>query len=542
MEAPIDVPTTGRPVTLARRGMVCSPHTLASQAGLSILKAGGTAVDAAIATNAVLGVVYPHMCGIGGDAFWLIYCAREGRVYGLNASGRAPAAASIEFFRGRGMASIPLRGLLSVSVPGNVDGWFEAHARFGRLPMPKLLEEAIGYAREGFPVAAGIGWWLRGAVDELCRHPASAAMFLRDGEVPRAGETWVHTNLARSLEAIAEGGRDVFHRGEIARALAAFCRANGGLLSEADLGGHRSAWQDPVASSYRGVTIYQSAPNSQGLAALLALNILEGWDLGHLGFLSPEVVHRQVEAIKLAFADRDRYIADPDFVEVPAAALLSKEYAGRRRGLIDLRRATAWHRVPSGDARGDTINLCTADTEGNAVSLIQSLYFGFGSGVVAGDTGILLHNRGAYFSLDPSHTNRLEPGKRPMHTLMASMAFRDGKPFLLFGTMGADGQPQFHLQVYSALLDFGLDIQQAIEAPRWISGRFGLGEAQEMLRIESRFPAETREGLRRLGHRVEVVEAWSQYMGHAHGIMFGADGMLKMGAADPRADGAALGY
>ncbi len=540
--APIKVPATGRAVTLARQGMVTSPHTLASQAGLSILKSGGTAVDAAIAANAVLGVVYPHMCGIGGDAFWLIYSPRERRVYGLNASGRAPAAASIQFFRDRGMASIPLTGLLSVSVPGNVDGWFEAHARFGRLPMAKLLEEAVGYAREGFPVAAGIPWWIQGARDELRRHPDSAAMYLPNGEAPRAGEVWVHANLARSLDAIAQGGRDAFYRGNIAAALAAFCRANGGLITEADLAAHRSQWQEPVASSYRGVTIFQTAPNSQGLAALLALNILEGWEVGRLGFLSPESVHRQVEAIKLAFADRDRYIADPDFVDVPVAALLSKDYAGRRRALADPRRAAALDHVPTGDARGDTINLCTVDPEGNAVSLIQSLYFGFGSGVVAGDTGILLHNRGAYFSLDPDHANRIEPRKRPLHTLMASMAFRDETPFLLFGTMGADGQPQFHLQVYSALLDFGLDLQQAIEAPRWISGRFGLGEARETLRIESRFPAETTECLRRLGHPVDIVGAWSQYMGHAHGIMFGEDGALKLGGADPRADGAALGY
>lgn len=533
---------TGRPLTLAPRGMVTSPHALASEAGVEILKAGGSAVDAAIAANAVLNVVYPHMCGLGGDAFWLLYDAAARRVRFLNASGRAPAAATIEEFRRRGLAEIPTRGLLAVSVPGSVDGWWTAHQAYGRLPFRAILEPALGYAREGFPVTARLAAWIERSLPVITKEPTTAAMYLPAGEVPRPGARLVQPALARSLELIADGGREPFYAGEIARGIVAFSRAHGGLLAERDLAEHRSDWGEPLATTYRGVTIYEPPPNTQGVITLLLLSMIEGDDIGALPYLGPEHVHLLVEAKKLAFADRNRYIADPAFVKVPVERLLDKAYARDRRRLIHPDRASVWDRVPAGSLEGDTVYVAAVDREGNAASLIQSLYMAFGSGVVAGETGVLLHNRGAYFSLDPGHPNRLEPGKRPFHTLMASLAFRGERLWAVFGCMGADGQPQIHLQVYSAMIDHGLDLQAAIEAPRWLSGRFAIGDPRDLLNLEGRFPPETVEGLRGRGHQLNVWEPWHELTGHAHGVLIDPDSGVRMGGADPRSDGAAIGY
>ena len=538
-KTPESFPQRNRPVTMAPHGLVASPHYLASQAGVDILKRGGTAVDAAIATNAVLNVVYPHMCGIGGDAFWLIYDASKKDLAFLNASGRSPYAASIEYFQKAGMKSIPVRGLLAVTVPGAVDGWFQAHGRYGKLPIPSILEPAIGYARNGYPIGHILSFKIHEAVSELSRFPTFKNLFLPGGKAPRPGDVLTNPGLAGSLEKIAREGRDVFYRGEIARAIVKFSQDNGGLLSEKDFQDTQSTWGDPISTQYRGYKVFETAPNSQGLTALLILNLLEGYDLSSLGFQSPDHLHLTVEAKKVAFADRNHYISDPDMVKIPVAELLSKGYAAKRRSLIRMDRAMDSAVVAPGNPGRDTIYLCVVDEMGNAVSLIQSLFHSFGSAVVAGETGIVLQNRGSYFSLYPDHVNCLKPHKRTFHTLMASMTFRDGKPFMVFGTSGADGQPQTHAQVMTAVFDFGLDMQSALEAPRWVAGR---ELPENALAVESRLPAATVEELRKRGHEIQVAEGWAQSMGSAHGIIIHPENGLRMGGADPRSDGAAIGY
>lgn len=535
-------PQQNRPVTMAPHGLVASPHYLASQAGVDILKKGGTAVDAAIATNAVLNVVYPHMCGIGGDAFWLIYSAAQKDLAFLNASGRSPYLATLEYFQKAGMDAVPLRGLLPVTIPGAVDGWFEAHHRYGNLSMSTILEPAIAYARDGYPISHILSFKIQEAAPELSRFPSSQNLFLPGGKSPGPGDLLTNLGLAESLAKIARDGRDVFYQGEIARQIVKFSQENGGLLSEKDFQETKSTWGKPVSTTYRDYTVYETAPNSQGLAALLILNLLEEYDLSSLGYQSPDHLHLLVEAKKLAFADRNRYISDPERVKIPTEELLSKDYAARRRSLIHKDRAAEATAIPAGSFGRDTIYLCVIDEEGNAVSLIQSLYFSFGSAVVAGETGIVLQNRGAYFSLDPNQVNCLQPHKRTFHTLMASMTFREGKPYMIFGTSGADGQPQTHVQVMTNVFDFGLNIQSAIEAPRWLSGRYLVNQPEGSLTIEGRVAAEVIEELKRRGHQVNEVENWSQVMGSAHGIIIHPENGLRMGGSDPRSDGAAIGY
>jgi len=527
---------------MAPHGLVASPHYLASQAGVDILKKGGTAVDAAIATNAVLNVVYPHMCGIGGDAFWLIYSAAQKDLAFLNASGRSPYLATLEYFQKAGMDAVPLRGLLPVTIPGAVDGWFEAHHRYGNLSMPTILEPAIAYARDGYPISHILSFKIQEAAPELSRFPSSQNLFLPGGKSPEPGDLLTNLGLAESLAKIARDGRDVFYQGEIARQIVKFSQENGGLLSEKDFQETKSTWGKPVSTTYRDYTVYETAPNSQGLAALLILNLLEEYDLSSLGYQSPDHLHLLVEAKKLAFADRNRYISDPERVKIPTEELLSKDYAARRRSLIHKDRAAEATAIPAGSFGRDTIYLCVIDEAGNAVSLIQSLYFSFGSAVVAGETGIVLQNRGAYFSLDPNQVNCLQPHKRTFHTLMASMTFREGKPYMIFGTSGADGQPQTHVQVMTNVFDFGLNIQSAIEAPRWLSGRYLVNQPEGSLTIEGRVAAEVIEELKRRGHQVNEVENWSQVMGSAHGIIIHPENGLRMGGSDPRSDGAAIGY
>jgi len=527
---------------MAPHGLVASPHYLASQAGVDILKKGGSAVDAAIATNAVLNVVYPHMCGIGGDAFWLIYDAEKEDLAFLNASGRSPYQANIDYFKKAGMNSIPIRGLLSVIVPGAVDGWFEAHNRYGKLSVFHVLTPAIAYAKEGYPITHILSLKIHEAAPELSRFPASKNLFLPNGRVPKPGELLTNKGLASSLEKIGHEGRDVFYKGEIARKIVKFSEENGGLLSEKDFHDTRSSWGKPISTTYRDYTVFETAPNSQGLAALMILNLLEEYDLSSLVYQSPDHLHLMIETKKVAFADRNRYVSDPDLVKIPLDELLSKEYAARRRSLIRQDRAADATAVLPGNFGRDTIYLCVIDESGNAVSLIQSLYFSFGSAVVAGDTGILLQNRGAYFSLDPDHVNCLQPHKRTFHTLMASMTFKQGNPYMIFGTSGADGQPQTHVQVMTSVFDFGLDIQSAIEAPRWLSGRRLVNQPEDYLTVEGRFSAEVIEELRKRGHQVNIVEDWSSDMGCSHGIIIYPENGLRMGGSDPRSDGAAIGY
>ena len=524
--------------------MVTSPHALASQAGVAILQAGGSAVDAAIAAAAVLSVIYPHMTSLGGDAFWLIHDARTGAVRSLEAAGRAAAAATLDWFAARGLREIPVRGIVpaTLTVPGAVDGWYQAHAAHGRLPLATDLAAAVGYARDGFPVTHRLAQWIARSADVLATDPAAARIFLAGGASPAAGRRLINPDLARTLERAAEG-RAGFYEGETAREMARHAREHGGFYTERDFAAQRAKWGDSIQATYRGVIIHETPPPSQGVSVLQSLRLLEPWEIGALPFLGPDHVHLLVQAKQIAFHDRDRLVADPEFSPVPVERLLSRAYADERRVLMDPKRALPWDRVPSsGSLTGDTVYVAAVDADGNAVSLIQSLYFGFGSGVVAGSTGVVLQNRGAYFSLDPAHPNRLEPGKRPLHTLIASLAFKDGRLWQVVGCMGADGQPQIHLQVYTALIDFGLDIQQAVEAPRWLAGRFALGDAREVLNMEGRFAPATVAELARRGHEINRWEAWNELAGHAHGITIDPGSGARVGGADPRSDGAAIGY
>jgi len=537
--------TTGRPPTLSPRGMVTCPHALASQAGVDALRAGGSAVDAAIAASAALAVLYPHMTGLGGDAFWLIYDAKSGRVRYLDGGGRAAAGANIGWFAERSMAEIPFRGILpaTVTTPGAVASWCEAHAAYGRLPLARNLETAIAYARDGFPVTARLAGWIAQTAPELAQQPEAAAIFLPGGTAPRAGAKISNPDLVRTLDALAQGGRAGFYEGETAAEMARVAKERGGFFTAADLAAQTARWGEPISGSYRGLTLFQTPAPTQGFTVLQMLNLLEPLELHRREFLGPDHVHLLVQAKQIAYHDRDRWLADPRFADVPMDRLISKAYAGGRRALIDPARALSWDKVPSyGSLKGDTVYIAAVDAEGNAASLINSLYGVFGSTVVAGSTGVMLQNRGAYFSLDPRHPNRLEPGKTPLHTLIASLGFRDGKLWSVLGCMGADGQPQIQLQAYVAMLDFGCGIQEALEAPRWLSGRFALGEARDTLHIEGRFAAATIDELARRGHTVNRWGPWSELAGHAHGIVVDGENGMRSGGADPRSDGAAIGY
>lgn len=536
---------TGRRVTFARNGMVASPHALASEAGVEILKAGGSAVDAAIAASAVLSVVYPHMTSVGGDQFWLVWDADRRAVRFLNAGGRAAGSGTRQWFSERGLAEIPFRGVVpaTLTTPGAVSGWCEAHAALGRIPLGRDLAAAIGYAREGFAVTRRLAAWTAATAGVLAGSAEAAAIFLPDGSPPRTGQRLRNPDLALTLERIGSLGSAGFYEGETARELARFSREHGGFFTERDLGAQRAGWAEPVSTIYRGVTVYETPPPTQGLSVLQMLNLLEPYDLTRLDPLGPDVVHLQVQAKQIAFHDRDRLIADPDFVTVPVAQLISKPYADERRVLMDPERALRWDRVPSaGSLAGDTVYICAVDAQGTAASMIQSVYGIYGSGVVAGRTGVVLQNRSAYFSLDPKHPNRLEPGKIPLHTLIASLAFKGDALWQVFGCMGADGQPQIHLQTYAAMIDFGLDVQQAVESPRWLAGRFALGDPRDLLNMEGRFADATMAELERRGHRVNRWPEWEELAGHAHGITVDPVSGVLVGGADPRSDGAAVGY
>jgi gamma-glutamyltranspeptidase len=515
--------------TFAPRGMVASPHALASAAGVDALRNGGSAVDAAVAAAASLAVLYPHMCSIGGDAFWLIYDATARRVSYLDGGGRAAAAATLERFAGK--TEIPFRGLApaTLTTPGAVASFCEAHARHGRLPFARLFQDAIYYAAEGFPVSARVSRWIEQTAPEM--DAATAAIFRPGSKVLK------NPNLAGTLRSIAAHGRSGFYEGDVARKLAKL----GGFFTERDLAAQGAYWGEPIRGTYRGVTICQTPAPTQGFTVLEMLNLIEPLELGP--FLGPDHVHLLVQAKQIAYHDRDQWLADPRFAAVPMEKLLSKSYADERRRLLDPARALPWDEVPSyGSLAGDTVYVAAVDAEGNAASLIFSLYGVFGSCVTSAETGVVLQNRGAYFSLDPKHPNRLEPGKVPLHTLIASLAFRNDKLWAVLGCMGADGQPQIHLQTYVAMIDFGQDIQQALAGPRWLSGRFGLGEARDTLHIEARFPRATIDELERRGHPVDRWGDSNELAGHAHGITLDPETGLLAGGFDPRSDGAAIGF
>ncbi len=545
-------PLTGRPPAYASRGMVATPHTLASSAGLDMLQRGGSAVDAAIAANAVLCVVYPHMAGLGGDGFWLIAGPETDGVQALNASGPAARAATVNWYRGHG-DEIPDRGpLAALTVPGAVDGWRVAHKRFGRLPWPDLFAAAIHYAQEGMPVSRSLAEWLVSDVSILRKFPETARIFLPEGEPQREAGRIVQRDLARSLEMLASGGaREAFYEGEIARRLCAALEPQGSPLRPEDFAAFRAEWVEPISSTYRGFEIVELPPNTQGFAALMILNMLEGFDVKAWGEGTADYYHHIVEAVKVAFADRDEWLTDPKHVAIPLERLLDKGYAAERRGLIDSHRALEPGSVEPGirfgdkahrrSPEGDTVYFCTADGDGLVVSTIQSIYHDFGAAVIGGDTGIILQNRGSFFSLDEAHPNRLEPGKRSFHTIIPAMMLKDGRPVLAFGTMGGEGQPQTQAAVVTRMVDFGYDVQQAIEAPRWLMGRTWGMESSDLW-LESRIGDQVVRELARRGQPVRTLGAWSGTMGHAQAIRIHADGGFLEGGADPRGDGAAAGY
>jgi gamma-glutamyltranspeptidase/glutathione hydrolase len=536
--------STRWPEARAERGMVASPHALASAAGVAALQGGGNAVDAAIAAAATIAVVYPHMNGIGGDNVWLIYDAPRRRLLALNAAGRSAARAELAAYARQG-ASMPIRGgAAALTVPGAVSGWWAAHG-YSRETMgsplgwPALLDDAIARARDGVPVSAGQRRVTLGA--------AAAPLFAADCPVEVRQTLWpiyaparletarfTQPELAATLAEIARDGGAAFYRGRLGQRIAEAAAAWGSPLRHDDFVEHRADWVEPLRVPYRGGEVASFPPPTQGFAALAILTLLGAFDLHALS--DADHVHLVVEATKLAFEDRDRYLTDPAFAEVPVARCLDPARLGRRRARIRLDAAMASDGPP---AEGDTIALVAADGHGNAACVIQSLYHEFGAGVVAGDTGVLLQNRGAFFSLDPAHANRLAPRKRTAHTLIPSMYLVAGRPRFVYGTMGGEGQPQTQAALVTRLVDRGLPPQAAVEAPRWLYGRTW-GEASKALRLESRFPHEVAESLGRRGHDVRVVEAWDDVMGHAQVIRLDARGMT--GGSDPRADGAAAGW
>ncbi len=534
-----------RSVVHARHGMVAAAHPLAVQIGIDLLKQGASAVDAAIGVNAVLGFLEPTANGIGGDLFAIVWDAKSRKLYGLNASGRSPKRLTADLVEADEDGQIPFYSPFSWSVPGTVDGWFELHGKFGRLPMAKILAPAIRAAREGEPVpqiiAAG---WAR-SVRVFRDMPGFAEVFLPGGKPPRDGEVFRNPALARALETIAAGGRDAYYRGPIAESIVKFSDEHGGFFSLEDFTEHHSDWVEPISTTYRGTTLYELPPNGQGLAALQMLNILEGYDLKGMGRDSAEFWHTLVEAKKLAFEDRARFYADPAFNDLPIAGLLSKEYARERATLIDPGRAA--RRYEAGNPRlghGDTTYLTTADAEGNMVSLIQSNYTGFGSGYVVAEWGFGIQNRGGLFNLDPDHPNALEPGKRPFHTIIPAFAMRDGEPWLAFGVMGGDMQPQGHVQILINLIDFGMNLQEAGDAPRFYHGGSSEPTGTVMttggiLSLEEGISDVVRRGLVKRGHHLaQTVGLYGGYQAIARDPETG----VYSGASESRKDGCAMGY
>lgn len=530
---------------MARNGAIATSQPLATAAGLRVLQSGGNAIDAAVAAAAVLAVVEPTMNGAGGDLFAIVYSAKDKKVHGLNASGRAPAAATPEEFRKRGVQRIPLRGELSVSVPGVVDGWSELVTKHGTRTLAQALEPAIKYARDGYAVSEIIANQWKSVEALLARDPKAAAIFLPGGKAPAPGDVVRNLPLAASLELIAKDGRDAFYKGAIAKAIAEDMQRRNGLITATDLAEHHADWIEPISTTYRGYQVLELPPNTQGIAALEMLNIMEGFDLKALGHNSAAYLHLMVEAKRIAFADRGAWLAD--LASTPARAMelmLSKDYAATRRKEINKDKAAADYRALSIDGRttpgsgdepigrGDTIYLTAADAEGNVISLIQSIYETFGAGIVAGDTGIILHNRANLFSLSPGHPNLIAPGKRPFHTLIPAMVLKDGAPWLSFGVMGGDMQAQGHAQVLANLVDFGMNIQEAGEAPRFRHSGTGLA-------LESAFSSEARAGLTARGHKlVDSKGVWGGFQG----ILIDPKTRVLMAGSDPRKDGMAAGW
>ena len=533
-----------RSAVMARQGMAATSQPLATAAAIRVLQKGGNAVDAAIAANAVLGVVEPMSCGLGGDLFAIVWHARTKKLYGLNASGRSPGSATLDYFRKAGLAHIPVHGPLSWSVPGCVDGWDQLLHKFGSRPLAEVLAPAIDYAEHGFPVSEIIAADWKGAEPELAKIPTSAACFLPGGHAPAAGTVFLNPGLAKSLRTIAEGGRDAFYRGPMAGVIAAYSQSVGGLFASADFADHTSTWVEPVSVNYRGHDVWELPPNGQGIAALQMLNLLEPYDLKRMGFGSAEVLHLMIEAKKLAYEDRARYYADMEKAKVPVKELISKAYAAKRRALIDASRAST-NPGPGQPLQADTIYLSVVDKDFNCVSLIQSNFHGFGSYHVPADLGFVLQNRGCLFALDETHANRLEPHKRPFHTIIPAFVTKDGLPWLSFGLMGGDMQAQGHAQVICNLIDFGMDVQEAGDAPRF--RHFGSSEptgqpaeGSGSVTFESGLAPEVLRSLVAKGHH--LVQSEPGGFGGYQAIRIDLDHGVLIGGSDPRKDGCAMGY
>lgn len=533
------------PSAFGANGLVATVHPLATLTGIQVLSSGGNAIDAAIAVAAAENVLLPASCGLGGDVFAIVYEARSGQLHAFNGSGVAGSRAHAEYYRSQGRETMPLEGIHSVSVPGAVDAYATLLARFGTRSLDELVQPAIQFAETGVPLVDTVAKQIAGAASRLGRFPTSRRVFLPDGQPPRAGTIFRQPDLAASFRTIAREGAGAFYRGDLAQRIVRFSQAEGGPFEGAEWAAHHGDLYEPISTTYRGATVYETAPPSQGLLVLEQLNILEGFDLAALGHHSADWIHLLVEAKKLAFADRLRYCGDPRQIDAPLAELISKQFAARRRQEIDLGQAREPEGAAPEDLHGDTTYFAVADRDGNAVSFIHSLSAGFGSGLVAGDTGILLNNRaGRGFALEDGHPNQIAPGKRTMHTLNCYLVCRDGRPWLVGATPGGDQQPQWNVQALSAILDFGLDPQAAAETPRFFSfpgtDPASAGKPFE-LRIEDRVPADVRTELERRGHRVIPLGPWGAASG-VQLIQFDHERGIYVGGSDPRARGLALGY
>ncbi len=531
-----------RPMVYGKRGMICSNSPLAAAAGLRVLQQGGNAFDAALAVAAVETVTLVPLCGLGGDSFILTHEGASGKVTGINSSGVAASGATSDYYWSQGYKTMPLEGPHAVAVPGEVAAWEEFHQRYCTMPFAELLEPAIAYAQEGFPLSPGISRDLAASVAKLAQFPASASILLPHGEPLGEGHTLINKDLASSLRLVAHGGADEFYRGDLAKRLVQGLRAGGGLFEDADFAGHRADVYQPIATTYRGHTVYQTRPPSQGFLLLEMLNLLEDFSLSGLEHDSPEAIHLMVEAKKIAYADRNRLAADPLLVDWPLDELISKEYADLRRSEIDPSRVSPSAPRQPLEVEGDTTYFCVADGAGNAVSWVHSLSNAFGSGFVAPGTGVMFNNRaGRGFSLEPDHPNIIAPGKRTMHTLNCYLSTKDGLPAIVGGTPGGDIQPQIGLQILTGLLDFGMGPQEAVEAPRWWSfpgtDPATIDTPME-IRVEPGMPEETIRGLEAMGHKVSPRRP-GVYDGKTQLIVFDHRRGVLMGASDPRGDGQA---
>ncbi|MDH5631624.1 MAG: gamma-glutamyltransferase [Gammaproteobacteria bacterium] len=531
-----------RSEVVARHGMAATAQPLATDAALDILKRGGNAIDAAIAANAVLAVVEPVGCGIGGDLFALVWSADDKRLHGLNASGRSPRSLTLEEFKNRKLDKIPSFGPLPVSVPGTVDGWFELHKKFGKLPMTDILAPAIFHARNGFPVTELIAYYWERNAKFLESWPGFRDLYMPGGQAPKKGEIFRNRNLATTLEIIGEKGRDVFYKGPMARIIADYMKENGGYLSYEDMASHTSEWVTPQSTDYRGYTVWELPPNGQGIAALQMLNILERYDIASMGFGSADYLHTLIEAKKLVFEDRARFYSDMAFNQLPVKQLISKSYANERKKLINPGRAAKTY--DAGINHGDTTYLTVADRQGNMVSLIQSNYRGMGSGMTPTGLGFVLQNRGELFALQEGHNNVYEPGKRPFHTIIPAFVTRKGKPYMSFGVMGGSMQPQGHVQILVNMIDFGMNLQEAGDAPRMRHDGSSQPTGEQMkdggtVFLESGIPQETVRELLSRGHRISEGKGG---FGGYQAIMFDDRNKVYFGASESRKDGAAAGY